>query len=265
MRALVELGSVVNNTSSRNGDQPDVATQHAETLVGFLGGARAPNMSSRQVGTPRPTPESVTGMVATSLRQGVSGKPSKWRVNWMATSGCRAYTMGKQSAQLARKQRSLCALHCEARDLPGPEAEQLCDGPLRRTDRPGAAKLSTNTPTCLRLLQMCLDEGGVSQRRAQHHNSLLGRRQIGLTRPTPNTGSRVRCLCNPLQRIATGWLFSAPVPDLRLAPVDANSSVGEQVPLQRTIHVTHPIWDWRHDPNVVKVRDEFFLPSASSS
>ena len=42
------------------------------------------------------------------------------------------------------------------------------------------------------------------------------------------------------------------------APVDANSSVGEQVPLQRTIHVTHPIWDWRHDPNVVKVRDEVF-------
>ena len=54
------------------------------------------------------------------------------------------------------------------------------------------------------------------------------------------------------------WSNSSPVPDLRLAPVDANSSVGEQVPLQRITHVTHPIWKWRHDPNVVKVRDEVF-------
>ena len=72
------------------------------------------------------------------------------------------------------------------------------------------------------LVQVCLDEIAVTQRRAQLLYALL---VGGHLRPSPDGGSWISCSCHALQRF-TDWSFLAgAVPDFGFALVDTNPSV----------------------------------------
>ena len=88
--------------------------------------------------------------------------------------------------------------------------------------------------------QLCHDEGLMPDRRSQHDNSLLLWGQLCVSSPHHSVG--VDGLCCPGQCLAPNWMLSSTVPNLCLAMVDRDATMGLNLLLQDPMHNQHSIW-----------------------